>query len=70
MSTHRPIGVLTRPFTGWWRDIFHERPDFCVDFPLELPAPAKAALVGTAFLVSYMYYEIARQDFEDLEFGG
>ncbi|XP_028172458.1 phospholipid scramblase 3-like [Ostrinia nubilalis] len=52
----RPIGVIKRVWRGW-RTALTDADSFHLEFPVDLDVRFKAAIIGTCFLIDYLYFE-------------
>ncbi|KAL0851640.1 hypothetical protein ABMA28_007412 [Loxostege sticticalis] len=50
------VGVIRRVWSGW-RNAFTDTDSFHIEFPADLDVRFKAAIIGTCFLVDFLYFE-------------
>lgn len=51
------IGKVTKQWTGIVKEMLTDADNFSVSFPIDLDVRVKAALLGTVFLIDFMYFE-------------
>nr|XP_060623747.1 phospholipid scramblase 1-like isoform X1 [Anolis sagrei ordinatus] len=53
----KPIGRITKQWTGYAREMATSASNFEIEFPLDLDVKMKALILGASILVDYMYFE-------------
>ncbi|KAJ0182843.1 hypothetical protein K1T71_002212 [Dendrolimus kikuchii] len=53
------IGCIQKQWSGFWRETFTDADNFQLTFPEDLDVRFKAAIIGTSFLIDFLYYENA-----------
>ncbi|XP_020614697.1 phospholipid scramblase 1-like isoform X2 [Orbicella faveolata] len=51
------IGMITKQWMGFTREVFTDAANFGIRFPLDLDVKYKAILMGAVFLVDFMFFE-------------
>ncbi|KJH46035.1 Scramblase [Dictyocaulus viviparus] len=51
------IGTITKLWGGVIKEFFTDADSFKVEFPIDMSIPAKAVLIGTAFLIDFIAFE-------------
>ncbi|ESN94035.1 hypothetical protein HELRODRAFT_87723 [Helobdella robusta] len=51
------IGKISKQWSGFGREVYTDADNFSISFPLDLDAKMKATLLGTLFLIDFMYFE-------------
>ena len=52
-----PVGNIQKQFSGLIKEAFTDADNFGITFPMDLEVNSKALLLGTVFLVDFMYFE-------------
>ncbi|KAJ0182850.1 hypothetical protein K1T71_002219 [Dendrolimus kikuchii] len=56
-SNKTRIGSIQKQWGGFWREAFSYADNFQLTFPEDLDVCFKAAIIGTTFLIDFLYYE-------------
>ncbi|CAK1601539.1 unnamed protein product [Parnassius mnemosyne] len=51
------IGVIRKKWSGMAREALTNADNYVIEFPADLDVRFKAAVIGTCFLIDFMYYE-------------
>lgn len=51
------IGCISKKFSGWAQEMMTDADNFGVEWPEDLPVPAKALLLAAVFLIDFLYFE-------------
>lgn len=51
------VGKLCKQWSGFAREVFTDATNFSASFPMDLDVRMKATLLGTLFLIDFMYFE-------------
>ncbi|KAM3960903.1 phospholipid scramblase 3 [Aphomia sociella] len=51
------IGVIKKKWGGMMREILADSKDYEIHFPMDLDVRFKAAIIGSCFLIDFLYYE-------------
>lgn len=54
------VGHVRKQWGGLLREAFTDADNFSVTFPMDLDVQTKATVLGAAFLIDYMYFEVAK----------
>ncbi|XP_046905032.1 phospholipid scramblase 1-like isoform X2 [Hypomesus transpacificus] len=52
-----PIGRISKQWSGLLKETFTDADNFGIQFPLDMDVKMKAVLMGTCFLIDFMYFE-------------
>ncbi|XP_034020593.1 phospholipid scramblase 2-like [Thalassophryne amazonica] len=52
-----PIGRITKQWSGLLKEVFTDADNFGIQFPLDMNVKMKAVLLGTCFLIDFMFFE-------------
>ncbi|KAG6445986.1 phospholipid scramblase 1 [Manduca sexta] len=53
----KQVGVIRKVWGGFMREAFSQSDNFEIAFPLDLDVRIKAAIIGTCFLIDFLYFE-------------
>lgn len=56
-ANKQPIGVIQKKWGGLMKELFTDSDQFHIHFPMDLDVRFKAAVLGTCFLIDFLYYE-------------
>ncbi|XP_075906723.1 phospholipid scramblase 2-like isoform X3 [Nelusetta ayraudi] len=54
-----PIGRISKQWGGFVREAFTDKDNFGIQFPMDMDVKMKAVLLGTCFLIDFMFFEMA-----------
>ncbi|XP_061620574.1 phospholipid scramblase 2-like isoform X1 [Phyllopteryx taeniolatus] len=52
-----PIGRISKQWSGLLKEVFTDTDNFGIQFPLDMDVKMKAVLLGTCFLIDFMFFE-------------
>uniref|UniRef100_A0A8C7NVK9 Phospholipid scramblase n=1 Tax=Oncorhynchus mykiss TaxID=8022 RepID=A0A8C7NVK9_ONCMY len=53
----KPIGRISKQWSGLIKEVFTDTDNFGIQFPMDLDVKMKAVLMGTCFLIDFMFFE-------------
>ncbi|XP_036354549.1 phospholipid scramblase 2-like isoform X1 [Octopus sinensis] len=56
----RKVATISKEFSGLVKEMFTKADNFGISFPMDLDVNMKATLLGSVFLIDFMYYELLK----------
>ncbi|XP_026072094.1 phospholipid scramblase 2-like isoform X3 [Carassius auratus] len=56
-GTGKPIGRISKQWSGLLKEVFTDTDSFGIQFPLDMDVKMKAVLMGACFLIDFMFFE-------------
>jgi len=57
VQTGSEVGLITKQWSGFAKEAFTDADNFGISFPLDLDVKVKATLLGSLFLIDFMFFE-------------